>query len=74
MALARLVEKDRGAKVVFLVSKQTYALYKNNIERAKALGLKLEFREDFERWFLSEQKQARAKLDKTDRSAGTGDE
>jgi len=68
------VEKDRGAKVVFLVSKQTFSLYKENVERAKALGLKLEFREDFEKWFLSEQKQARMKLDKSDRTHGTGDE
>lgn len=72
--MARLVGKDRGGKVVFMVSQQTFSLYKENVERAKALGLRLEFREDFEKWFLSEQRQARAKLDKTDRSPGTGDE
>ena len=61
--MAKLVSKSGKGKVILLVSSPTYKLYRENLEMAHRLGYRLEYQEDFERWFRVEQKKIRQDLD-----------
>lgn len=70
--MAQFIDRDRGEKVSFLIPKNLFDLYKANAQKAKSLGYKLDFREDFCRWFAAEQKQVKERLEKVATQAKSG--
>ena len=68
--MARVVERDCGAKVVLTISRGLYRFYQENLELAKSMRMKLEIRESFEKWFAAEQRQIRKELEQLAGSDG----
>ncbi len=71
--MVKLLDRDKGEKICILISKQTHNLYRSNMQRAKGLGLKMEIRNDFEKWFFGEQRKVKAELDRIAASAANPD-
>lgn len=62
--MAKITEKNRGEKVCFFVQQAAIDTHKDNLRRAKEMGLKIDLRDDFERWFAVEQKRIKGELDR----------
>lgn len=63
--MAKIYSKSRAKfRVQFYLNKEVEILYKENKKLAKNLGKKIDFEEDFQKWFVTQNKQARDELEK----------